>query len=72
LVAGSSPARPTINIWACINAGLLLPSSGGSVVNDDELEALLEREKKRGFREVAFYAAIVIAILVFSLIQHFM
>ena len=40
-------------------------------MSDEDLDALLEREKKKGFKEVRFYAAIVIAILVFSLVQHF-
>jgi len=39
-------------------------------VSDEDLEALLERRKQKFFKEVKFFAAIVIAILVFTAIQQ--
>ena len=41
-------------------------------MSDEDLETLLERRKKAFFKEVKFYAGIVIAILVFTMIQHLM
>jgi hypothetical protein len=49
----------------------LHPSAGeGDMSEEENLEALLERRKQKFFKEVKFFAFIVIAILVFTAIQQ--
>jgi len=40
------------------------------VSEEEDLEALLERRKRKFEKEVKFYAAVVIAIVIFTMIQQ--
>jgi hypothetical protein len=40
------------------------------VSEEEDLEALLERRKRKFEKEVKFYAAIVIVILIFTMVQQ--